>query len=139
MPNIDIENNIEQDRWEYNNEYNEWQEGGNRNNDEPKQNRMLENYFCNDRIRNDEVANILLSFNRKNKLDNSCDDEDKKNSEGENKGDQHDQFEVNINKSWHELGEGNVCVAEVCGVDDCEGELKKNQRLHLISTSMNAM
>ena len=71
MPNIDIENNIEQDRWEYNNEYNEWQEGGNRNNDEPKQNRMLENYFCNDRIRNDEVANILLSFNRKNKLDNS--------------------------------------------------------------------
>jgi hypothetical protein len=26
---------------------------------------MLENYVCNDRIRNDEVANILLSLNRK--------------------------------------------------------------------------
>ncbi len=33
------------------------------------------------RIRNDEVANILLSFNRKNKLDNSCNDEDEKNSD----------------------------------------------------------
>ncbi len=50
--------------------------GGVRNNDKPKQNRMLENYVCNDRIRNDEVANILLSFNRKNKLDNSCNDEE---------------------------------------------------------------
>jgi hypothetical protein len=43
--------------------------GGISNNDKPKQNRMLENYFCNDRIRNDEVASILLSFDRKNKLD----------------------------------------------------------------------
>jgi hypothetical protein len=48
---------------------------------------MLENYFCNDRIRNDEVANILLSFNRKNKLDNSCNDKEENNCEGENKGD----------------------------------------------------
>jgi hypothetical protein len=40
---------------------------------------MLENNVCNDRIRNDEVANILLSFtNRKNKLDNSCNDEEEK-------------------------------------------------------------
>ncbi len=51
--------------------------GGFRNNDKTKQNRMLENNFCNDRIRNDEVANIVLSFDRKNKLDNSCNDEDK--------------------------------------------------------------
>jgi hypothetical protein len=35
-----------------------------RNNYKPEQNRMLENYVCNDRIRNDEVANILLSLNR---------------------------------------------------------------------------
>jgi hypothetical protein len=34
--------------------------GGLRNNYNPKQNRMLENNVCNDRIRNDEVANILL-------------------------------------------------------------------------------
>ncbi len=46
---------------------------------------MLEKYVCNDRIRNGEVANILLSFNRKNKLDNLCDEEDEKNNEGENK------------------------------------------------------
>jgi hypothetical protein len=58
-----------------------------RNNDKPEQNRMLESYFCNDRIRNDEVANILLSLNRKNILDNSCNDKEEKNSEGENKGD----------------------------------------------------
>jgi hypothetical protein len=103
--------------------------GGIRINDKPNHNRMLENYFCNDRIRNDEVANILLSFNRKNKLDNSCNDEDKKNSEGENKGDQYDQFEANVNKSGHELEEGNVCVAEICGVDDCEGELEEKSKV----------
>jgi hypothetical protein len=45
---------------------------------------MLENFFCNDRIRNDEVANILLSFNRKNKLDSSCNEEEEKNKMGEN-------------------------------------------------------
>jgi hypothetical protein len=54
--------------------------GGIENNDKPKQNRMLENYICNERIRNDEVANILLSFNRKNKLDDSCNDKDDKNT-----------------------------------------------------------
>jgi hypothetical protein len=105
---------------------------------------MLEKDFCNDRIRNDEVANILLSSNRKNKLDDSCNDEEEKSSEGENKGDKYDQFEANINKSGHELGEGNVCVyvrkmtgetlhatnasAEECGVDDCEGELDDNSK-----------
>ncbi len=51
---------------------------------------MLETEICNDRIRNDEEANILLSFNRKNELDNSCNDEEEKNSEGENKGDKYD-------------------------------------------------
>jgi hypothetical protein len=79
---------------------------------------MFEIYVCNDRVINDEVANILLSFNRKNKLENSCNDEDKKNSDGKNRGDQYDQFEANINKSGHELGEGSNCVAEKCGVDD---------------------
>jgi hypothetical protein len=48
---------------------------------------------------------IFLSFNRKNKLDDSCNDEEEKNSEGENKGDKYDQFEANVNKSGHELGE----------------------------------
>jgi hypothetical protein len=56
------------------------------------------------------VANILLSFNRKNKLDDSCNDEEEKSSEGENKDDKEDQFAANVNKSGHELGEGNVCV-----------------------------
>jgi hypothetical protein len=73
---------------------------------------MLENYVCNDRIRNDEVANILLSFKRKNKLDDSCNDKEEKNSEGKNKGGKYDQVEANINKSGHELGEGNDCIAE---------------------------
>ncbi len=50
MPNIDIENNVEQDRWDYRNEYNEWEGGGIGNNAKPKQNRMFENYVCNDRI-----------------------------------------------------------------------------------------
>jgi hypothetical protein len=69
---------------------------------------MLENDFCNYRIRKDEVANIPLSFNRKNKLDNSCNDEEEKISEGENKGDKDDQFKANVNECGHELGEGNV-------------------------------
>jgi hypothetical protein len=89
---------------------------------------MLENYVCNDRIRNDEVANILLSFKRKIKLDDSCNDKDEKNSDGENKGDQYDQFEANVNWSGNDLGEGNDCVAEKSGVDDCEGELKEKSK-----------
>jgi hypothetical protein len=89
---------------------------------------MLESYVCNDRIRNDEVANILLSFNRKSKLDDSCNGKDKKNCEGENKGSQSDQFEANINMSGHALGKGNDCVAEKCGVDDCEGVLEENSK-----------
>ncbi len=77
-----------------------------------------------------------------NKLDNSCNDEEEKSSEGENKGDKDDQFKANINKSGNEEGEGNVCLyvgkmteetqhatnasAENYGVDDCEGELEDN-------------
>jgi hypothetical protein len=92
MPSIDIENYVEQDRWDYTNECNKQEGGGFSNNDEPKQIRMLKNNFCNDRIRKDKMANILLSFNRKNKLDDSCNDEEEKYSEGENKGDKYDQF-----------------------------------------------
>jgi hypothetical protein len=66
MPDIDIENYEEEDRWDYSNECNKWEGGGLRNNYEPKQNRMLENNVWTDRIRNDEVANILLSLNKKN-------------------------------------------------------------------------
>jgi hypothetical protein len=67
MPNIDIEDNIEQDRCDYSNEYNKWEGGEFSNNYEPKQNRMSENNSCNDRIRKDEVTNILRSFNRNEK------------------------------------------------------------------------
>ncbi len=66
---------------------------------------MLANYVFNERIGNNEVANILLSFNRKNKLDDSCNDKDEKNNERENKDDQYDRFKANVNKSGHELGE----------------------------------
>jgi hypothetical protein len=38
MPYIDIENSVEQDRWDYRNEYNKWEGGGIRNNDRPKYN-----------------------------------------------------------------------------------------------------
>ncbi len=90
------------------------------------------------------MANILFSFNRKNKLDNSCNDEEENSSEGENKGDKDDQFEANVYKSGHKLGEGNFCMyvgkmteetlhatnasAEECGVDNCEGELEDNSK-----------
>jgi hypothetical protein len=93
-----------------------------------KQNRMLENYVCNDRIRNDEVANILLSLNRKNTSENSCNDKEENNSEGENEGDKNDQFDANVNMNVHELGKGNVCLAEECGVGDCEGQLEENSK-----------
>jgi hypothetical protein len=122
MPNIDIENYVEKDRWDYSNECNKWEGGGLRNNYKPKQNRKLEHFPCNDRIRNVEVANILLSLNRKNTLDNSCNDKEDNNSEGENKGDKNDQFDANVNISVGELGKGNVCLAEESGVDDCEGQ-----------------
>jgi hypothetical protein len=61
-------------------------------------------------------------------LDNSCNDKEEKNSEGENKGDKNDPFEANLNMSGHELGEGNIGVAEECGVDDYEGQLEENSK-----------
>ena len=89
---------------------------------------MLENYVCNDRIRDDEVANILFSLNRKNTLDNSCNDKEDNNGEGENEGDTNDQYDANINMSARELGKGNICLAEECGVDDCDRQLEKNSK-----------
>jgi hypothetical protein len=59
-------------------------------------------------------------------LDNSCYDEEEKNSEGENKGDKNDQFEAKVNMSGREFGNGNLCVAKECCVDDCEGQLEEN-------------
>jgi hypothetical protein len=100
------------------------------------------------------VANMLLSFNRKTKLDNSCNDEEEKNSEGENKGDKYDQFEANVNKCGHEWGEGNVCVYVGKMTEETlmqpmlqqknvvymilRGNWKKIQKPHSTSTIMNA-
>jgi hypothetical protein len=36
MPNIDIEDNVEQDRWNYSNKYNKWEGGGFSNNNKLK-------------------------------------------------------------------------------------------------------
>jgi hypothetical protein len=105
MPIIDIENYVEEDRWENSNECNKW-EGGDSETITNLNRIELENYVCNDRIINDEVANILLSLNRKNTLDNSCNDKEENNSEEENKGDKNDQFEANVNMSARELGKG---------------------------------
>ncbi len=131
MPNIDIDNYVEEDRWDYSNECNKWEGGGLRNNYEPKQNRMLENYVCNDIIRNDKVTNILFSLNRKNTLDNSCNDKKDNNGEGENEGDINYQFDANVKMSACELGKKNFSVAEKFGVDDCDGQLEENSKATL--------
>ena len=89
---------------------------------------MLDNNVCNDRIRNDEVENILLSLNRKNTLGNSCNDKEDNNGEGENEGDTNDQFDANVIMSARELGKGNISLAEDCGILDCEGELEENSK-----------
>jgi hypothetical protein len=81
--------------------------------EEHDQNRMLVNKACIARVRKDKVTNILLSFNSKNTLDNSFNDEEEKNSEGENVGDKDDKFEANIKKSGKEWGEGNVAAVHV--------------------------
>jgi hypothetical protein len=65
---------------------------------------MLDNNVCNDRIRNDEVANTLLSLNRRNILDNSRNEKEDNNGEGENKGDTNDKFDANVNTSVRQLG-----------------------------------
>ncbi len=102
-PSIDIDHYVEEDRWDYSNECNKWEGGGIRNNYAPEQNRMLENCVCNDNIRNNEVANILLSLNRK-KLDVSCNDKKNKNGERGNKGDINYQFDADVKMSARELG-----------------------------------
>ncbi len=61
-------------------------------------------------------------------MDNSCNDKEENNSEGENGGDKNDQCEANVNMSVCELGKGHVCLAEECGVDDCEGQLEENSK-----------
>jgi hypothetical protein len=80
MPNIDIEDNIEQERWDYTNQYNKWKGGDFSVDEEHDQNRLVAKEACIDRNRYDEVANILLSFNRKNNLDNLFNDEEEKSS-----------------------------------------------------------
>ncbi len=67
-------------------------------------------------------------MNRKNTLDSSCNDKEYNNSEGENKGDKNDQLHANLNMSAHELGKENVCLAEECSVNDCEGQLEENSK-----------
>jgi hypothetical protein len=60
MPNVDIEKNIEQGRWDYTNEYNEWEGGDFSIDEEYDQDRMLAKEACVDGFRKDKVANILL-------------------------------------------------------------------------------
>ncbi len=89
---------------------------------------MIDNNACKDRIRSDDVANILLSLNRKNTSDNSCNAKGDNHGEGENEGDTNDQFDANINLSTRELVKGNISLAEECGVDDCDGQLEENSK-----------
>jgi hypothetical protein len=142
MPNINMEDNLEQERWDYTNKYNKWEGGESSRDDESNKIECWRRISVMTEL--ERMANILLSFNRKNKLDGSCNDEKEKSSEGENKGDKDDQFEANINKSGHEWGKGKDCVyvgkiaaetphatnaaAEECGVDDCEGGLEYNSK-----------
>ncbi len=74
------------------------------------------------------MANILLSWDRKNKLDNSCNDKKDKNGEGGNKGDINYQFDADIKMTARELGKGNISETEKCGVDDCDGQLEQHSK-----------
>ncbi len=74
------------------------------------------------------MANILLSLNIKNTLDNSCNDKKDNNGEGGNKGDINYQFDADVKMSARELEKGNISVAENFGVDDCEGQLEENSK-----------
>ncbi len=77
MANIFIEENVKQGRWDYTNKYNKWEGGDFLSVDEEhNQNRMLVKQACVDKISKVEVANICLSFNRKNRLDDSFNDEE---------------------------------------------------------------
>jgi hypothetical protein len=122
-PSINNDHYVEEDRLDYSNECNEWEWEGIRNNNKHKKNRILDNYVCNDIIRNKEVANILLLLNRENTLDNSCNGKKDKKGEGGNEGDIYYQFDAGMKMSACELGKDNISVADKCGVDDCDGEL----------------
>ncbi len=61
-------------------------------------------------------------------MDNSCNDKKDKNGEGGNEGDINYQFDADIKTSAHELGKGNISVAEKYGVDDCDGQLKEHSK-----------
>ncbi len=74
------------------------------------------------------MANILLSLNRKNTLDNSCNDKKDNNGEGGNEGDINYQFDADVKMSARKLGKGNISVAEKCGADDCDGQLEENSK-----------
>jgi hypothetical protein len=127
-PSMDIDHYKEEDRLDYSNECNEWEGGGIRNNNKRKHNRMLDNYVCNDIVRNNEVANILLSLNRENTLANACNGKKDKKEEGGNEGDIHYQFDAGVKMSACELGKDNIGVADKCGVDDCDRELSEHSK-----------
>ena len=61
-------------------------------------------------------------MNRKKTSYDSCNDKEDNNGEGENKEDTNDQFNANVQTSAHELGKGNIILAEECGVDECDGQ-----------------
>jgi hypothetical protein len=127
-PSMNNDHYIEEDRLDFSNECNKWEGGGIRNNNKHEKNRMLENYVCNDIIRNNEVANILLLLNRENTLDNSCYSKKDKKEEGGNKGDIYCQFDAGVKMSARELGKDNISEADKCGVDDCDGELSEHSK-----------
>ncbi len=58
-------------------------------------------------------------------MDNSCNDKKDKNGEGGNKGDIIYHFDDDVKMSAHELGKGNISVAEKCSVHDCDGQLEE--------------
>jgi hypothetical protein len=127
-PSMNNDHYLEEDRLDYSNECNKWEGGEIRNNNEHEKNRMLDNYVCNDIIRNNEVANILLLLNRENTLDNLCNGKKDKKGEGGNKGDIYYQFDAGVKMSARELGKDNISVADKCGVDDCDGELGEHSK-----------
>ncbi len=67
-------------------------------------------------------------MNRKSTLDNSCNDKENNNAEGENKGNTNDKFDANVNTNAHELGKGNISLAQECGVYDCDGQYEDNSK-----------
>jgi hypothetical protein len=61
-------------------------------------------------------------------LDNSCNDKKDTNGEGGNEGDINFQFDADLKMSAHELGKGNISVAEKISVDDCDGQLEEHSK-----------